>query len=119
MTRAWAAQLAPVERGFPWRELRNVSRRQGTRKPAIYSVHRWWARRPPQLYRTLLQSLAPANGSPANLPLSGKRVLDPFMGGGTTLVEAQRLGAHVVGFDTEELACRITALELSRAPAAK
>src|SRR5215469_11401276 len=38
------------------------------------------------------------------------------MGGGTTLVEAQGLGARVIGFDTESLACRITALELSKKP---
>lgn len=117
LRRTLVAGSTPVERGFPWRKLREVSRRQGTRKPAIYSVHRWWARRPPELYRALLQSLVPANGSQTNQPLTGKRVLDPFMGGGTTLVEAQRLGADVIGFDTEELACRITALELSRAPA--
>lgn len=106
---------APIERHFPWRELREVSRRQGTRKPPIYSVHRWWARRPPELYRAILRHLA-ANGSDDARPLAGQVILDPFMGGGTTLVEAQRLGADVIGFDTEDLACRVTALELGRAP---
>ncbi len=106
----------PLELSFPWQKLRSISRRQGTRKPAIYSVHRWWARRPPELYRTILRSLVHTNGSYHDQPLRGSRVLDPFMGGGTTLVEAQRLGAEVIGFDTQELACRITALELSSPP---
>lgn len=106
----------PLELSFPWQKLRSISRRQGTRKPAIYSVHRWWARRPPELYRTILRSLVQTNGPSNDHPLRGARVLDPFMGGGTTLVEAQALGAEVIGFDTEELACRITALELASPP---
>lgn len=110
------SNTVPIERRLPWRELRAVSRRQGTRKPPIYSVHRWWARRPPELYRAILTHLVPPNAHGSGRILAGKVVLDPFMGGGTTLVEAQALGADVVGFDTEALACRITALELSSAP---
>ena len=110
---------APIERRFPWRELRAISRRQGSFKPAIYSVHRWWARRPPELYRTILTHLRNSPGHGGSQILKGKVVLDPFMGGGTTLVEAQALGAEVVGFDTEALACRITDLELSSAPRAQ
>src|SRR5206468_12835735 len=92
---------APIERAFPWRELRSVSRRQGTRKPPIYSVHRWWARRPPELYRAILELLKEKNGARPSDPLAGKGVLDPFMGGGTTQVEAQALGAERSGFDTD------------------
>jgi putative DNA methylase len=39
-------------------------------------------------------------------------VLDPFAGGGSTLVEAARLGAHVVGGDVDPLAVRIISAEL-------
>jgi putative DNA methylase len=45
--------------------------------------------------------------------LSGLTVLDPFVGGGTTLVEAARLGAYVVGGDIDPLAVAITRHELS------
>lgn len=107
-----------IERSFPWRDLRVVSRRQGTRKPPIYSVHRWWARRPPELYRTILTHLVDGTEDDAAV-LAGRTVLDPFMGGGTTLVEAQALGAKVIGFDTEALACRITDVELRTPPSAK
>jgi hypothetical protein len=38
-------------------------------------------------------------------------VLDPFVGGGTSLFEALRLGADVVGADVDAVACAITRFE--------
>ncbi len=110
-----------LESGFPWRALRDVARREGTVKPPIYAMHRWWARRSPTLFRTILAAAALTSGSQENLEaaaaspslLAGKRVLDPFMGGGTSLVEAARLGAAVIGFDVEPLAAAITEAELA------
>ncbi|MFE9013756.1 hypothetical protein [Streptomyces cyaneofuscatus] len=43
----------------------------------------------------------------------GKTVYDPFMGGGSTLVEAQRLGAAVMGSDVDPMSVRIVKAELS------
>lgn len=37
----------------------------------------------------------------------GDLILDPFMGGGTTLVEAKALGRRSIGFDISSLACFI------------
>jgi putative DNA methylase len=81
----------------------------------IYSLHKWWARRPGALFRSIiLRATRPdahlfashTNGSFfqksdyfADHDLDSVIVLDPFMGGGTTLVEASRLGARVVGCD--------------------
>jgi putative DNA methylase len=115
-----------LEEGFPWQELRDKARREGTHRPAIYTLHRWWARRSPSLFRSVLSAavLSPeqrdqlaleSNGSQS---LQGLSVLDPFVGGGTSLVEASRLGASVIGYDVEELACRISGAELA-APGAK
>lgn len=81
----------------------------------VYSLHKWWARRPGALLRsiTLLASglggdlftLAP-DGSVSSHSLyfqdhdlSDLVIFDPFMGGGTTLVEASRMGAKVIGCD--------------------
>jgi adenine-specific DNA methylase len=48
----------------------------------------------------------------AERPLAGRRVLDPFAGGGSTLIEAARLGADVVGSDVDPLAVSIVTAEL-------
>lgn len=45
--------------------------------------------------------------------LDGIRLLDPFVGGGTIVYEAQRLGATVTGVDVDPVACAITSFELS------
>ena len=117
-----SAQRKLLEANFPFRELSLViSADQRTRDP-IYGVHRWWARRPAALLRGLLiasylDTDATAEDfwqlfSSAERPLAGYRVLDPFAGGGSTLVEAARLGAHVVGSDVDPLAVRIVSAEL-------
>ena len=81
----------------------------------VYSLHKWWARRPGALFRSIILLatnsnkelfLTTANGSISKLgeyfrdhTLENSVILDPFMGGGTTLVEANRLGAKVIGCD--------------------
>ncbi|MER5672791.1 hypothetical protein [Pseudonocardia alni] len=89
----------------------------------IYLAHRWFARRPPALLRAiLLASVLPSTTPEAEFwrlfadgnsdPLKDKTVYDPFHGGGTTLIEAGRLGAHVAGRDIDPVACRLVRHEL-------
>jgi len=46
-------------------------------------------------------------------------VLDPFVGSGTTLVQAQRLGRRSVGFDINPVACLVSEAKVLAVPAAK
>lgn len=49
---------------------------------------------------------------PKDVRIEDKKVLDPFMGGGTSLVEASRFGAEVVGNDLNPVAWFTTKKEL-------
>jgi DNA modification methylase len=44
----------------------------------------------------------------SRLTKKGETILDPFMGSGTTLVEAQRLGRKSIGLDLNPIACLIS-----------
>ena len=44
--------------------------------------------------------------------LSGRTIADPFMGGGTPLIEANRMGAHVLGCDINPMAYWIVRQEM-------
>src|SRR6266436_6741249 len=82
----------------------------------IIAVHKWFARRPGTLFRGLL--LSEFGDSP--LPkaffeannFAGRVVADPFMGGGTPLIEANRVGCDVLGFDINPMAAWIVREEI-------
>jgi adenine-specific DNA methylase len=81
----------------------------------VIGVHKWFARRPGTLFRNLL--LAEFGGDePAASYFRAHRfsgvVADPFVGGGTPLIEANRLGFHVVGADVNPMAWWILRQEL-------
>ncbi|MEZ4593372.1 MAG: hypothetical protein R3D55_19830 [Chloroflexota bacterium] len=74
-------------------------------RPNSY-LHKWWARRCGSTFRLILKQLVEDEAQRnyyAPGGLAGKIILDPMMGGGTTLHEAIRLGAHVIGADLEPI----------------
>lgn len=97
----------------------NLARRekqiQQNYRPVI-AVHKWFARRPGTLFRALM--LAEFSDLPLEKAfyqagnLSGKTIADPFMGGGTPLLEANRMGAHVRGCDINPMAYWIVRQEM-------
>ena len=82
----------------------------------IIGVHKWFARRPGTLFRGPLLSefgegrledqFFQANDFP------GLRIADPFMGGGTPLIEANRVGCDVDGFDINPMSAWIVREEI-------
>ena len=74
----------------------------------IIGIHKWFARRPGTVFRSLLLS---EYNSAEPLETSYWRehkltgvIADPFMGGGTPIFEANRLGFSVLGADTNPMA---------------
>ena len=85
-------------------------------RPNTY-LHKWWARRCGSTFRAILKQFAPDEDRRnyyAFGGLEGKVVLDPMMGGGTTLHEAIRLGANVIGADIDPIPVVQTRASLSR-----
>ncbi len=108
-----------IERDFDIPFIANLALRekqiQQNYRPII-AVHKWFARRPGTLFRGLLLSefiekpLREAFYD--SNELHGLRVADPFMGGGTPLIEANRVGCEVIGYDINPMAYWIVKQEL-------
>jgi DNA modification methylase/DNA-directed RNA polymerase subunit RPC12/RpoP len=71
----------------------------------VYKMHRYFARRPWSVFRELIEHYS----NPGSI------VLDPFCGGGVTVVEGLRLGRKVIGVDLNPLATFITRMEVTDA----
>lgn len=98
-----------IDTHFPERFVDQLSRREVFNKhlfrPNTY-LHKWWARRCGSTFRTILKQFASSTEGTdyyAAGGLEGLTVLDPMMGGGTTLHEAIRLGANVIGADIDPI----------------
>ena len=89
-------------------------------------MHKWWARRLGSVFRTILlyslldDDITDWDGNlnslwdlySRDIRLSGKIVLDPMMGGGTTVVEALRLGCKAIAADLNPVAWYIVKKEI-------
>ncbi|NJE04810.1 hypothetical protein E3E36_01310 [Thermococcus sp. M36] len=89
---------------------------KGQRLPH-HSLHRWWSRRFAILYRAILASYLTDskelvrksldNPKAVEILARGKVFYEPFMGGGTGLIEAAIMGYHSIGIDINPVAVRI------------
>ena len=105
--------VAALERGFPAAALSRIGEHESWRKevhrPAT-STHKWWAKRLGSVFRGILVSAVDEDQTAAieayssRSRLAGLTVFDPFAGSGTTVVEAVKLGARVVGWDINPVA---------------
>jgi len=74
-------------------------------RPNTY-LHKWWARRSGTTFRYILKQLVDNPGKRDFYEgggLEGKIIFDPMIGGGTTLHEAIRMGANVIGVDIDPI----------------
>ena len=102
---------------LPIEQLARIAMKEGVRPRAEYQAHKWFARRLAVTARGLLAGFGTRDGEDfwktfySGTGFEDVRVLDPFCGGGVMLLEAQRLGAHAIGFDVEPVAAAISAFQ--------
>ena len=111
-----------IEESFPVVEINRLAIPERNAFKPIYQMHKWFARRASCVFRAILLSAIKPAGTDimtefykdhTNDPdTNGIRILDPFMGGGTTIVEALRLGCHVTGIDLNPVAWFIVKSEV-------
>lgn len=88
-----------LESKLPFKQLSLIADADRRARDPVYGAHRWWARRPPGVIRGLLLAAAlPSDIDESEFwrlfrstghALEGQRVHDLFIGGGTTVVEAE------------------------------
>lgn len=111
-----------IEEYFPIVDINRLAMPERNAFKPIYTMHKWFARRSSSVFRAILLGAMKPAGTDimeefykdhTNDPdTKGMVVLDPFMGGGTTIVEALRLGCKVVGIDLNPVAWFIVKTEV-------
>ena len=98
---------------FPFEALSDIAERESWRKEInrpITHIHKWWAQRLGTVFRAMvLGAFAPISTDLFELfykpvRIKGSVVFDPFMGSGTTIAEAVKLGARGIGRDINPVA---------------
>lgn len=111
-TIAWSGKRL-IEDGFPVGEISLVAEAESWRKEIhrpIYHIHKWWARRLGSVFRAIILGTALGEGEDfferfyGPTRLEGLTVFDPFMGSGTTVGEAVKLGCTAIGRDINPVA---------------
>ncbi|MCS7145301.1 MAG: DNA methyltransferase [Nitrososphaerota archaeon] len=75
----------------------NLKRIEASTHTPVYMMHKFWARRPWKVFRTLIETFTN----------EGDVILDPFAGGGVTLVEGLIARRKVIAVDLNPLAVKI------------
>lgn len=104
---------AVEDSAFPFERFADVAELESWRKEVhrpVYHLHKWWAQRLGSVFRAVLIGACAPKGAdierlfygPVRVP--GAVVFDPFMGSGTTIGEALKLGARAIGRDINPVA---------------
>lgn len=112
-----------IENGFPFATISTIAEAESWRKEVyrpIYHLHKWWAQRLGSVFRSIILAAAFPENSPIEElfyrknDLHGLLVFDPFMGSGTTIGEAVKLGCTAVGRDINPVAYNSVRATFSR-----
>lgn len=97
-----------IETSFPIEAISDLAEVESWRKEIyrpIYHIHKWWAQRLGSVFRAIILGACLPEGTdifdlfytPVRIP--DTLIYDPFMGSGTTLGEAHKMGCRVIGRD--------------------
>jgi len=98
---------------FPFEAISDIAEKESWRKEInrpLYHIHKWWAQRLGTVFRAIsLAALTPSGSDVLDLfyrpvRLKDATIFDPFMGSGTTIGEALKLGARAIGRDINPVA---------------
>lgn len=110
-----------IENNFPIAEISRLALKEGNSKRPVYQLHKWWARRLSSIVRGLIVGSTLTNKHTeedfwnafyGKNKLNEYTIMDIFMGGGSSLVEAKKTGAKTIGIDIDPMACFVTQKEL-------
>lgn len=107
---------------FPFEHISKIAEKESWRKDInrpIYHLHKWWAKRLGSVFRAItLGCLLPDESDLlsefySSHSFNSSTVLDPFMGSGTTIGEALKLGATSYGKDINPVAAETVRVSLT------
>lgn len=105
--------VSAMEKNFPFAEISAIAEVESWRKEVyrpIYHLHKWWAQRLGSVFRSIILASALSEKKSvldhfySQPDLGNLVVFDPFMGSGTTIGEAIKLGCTVIGRDINPVA---------------
>lgn len=109
----FSGPCALEDESFPFEEISDVAEIESWRKELnrpVYHIHKWWAQRLGTVFRAIILGAFTPSGSNVQelfyrpVRLRDFTIFDPFMGSGTTIGEAAKLGARAIGRDINPVA---------------
>ena len=113
MRKEIAGPCALEDDDFPFEAISDIAEIESWRKEInrpVYHIHKWWAQRLGTVFRAIsIGALSPSGTDVFSafykpVRIKNLTVFDPFMGSGTTVGEAAKLGARAIGRDINPVA---------------
>lgn len=107
---------------FPFEHISKIAEKESWRKDInrpIYHLHKWWAKRLGSVFRAIIlgcilpEDVDLMSEFYSNHSYNSFTVLDPFMGGGTTIGESLKIGVTSFGKDINPVAAETVRVSLT------